>query len=67
VNGVPASAVLAVGYVGLDHVVGLNRAIAPGRTSLVERRHTPAGGRLGGCAPNICLLYTLTLPTTERV
>ena len=48
-------AVLTVGYVGLDHVVGLDHAISPGRTSLVERRHTPESGRLGGCGPNIAL------------
>jgi sugar/nucleoside kinase (ribokinase family) len=51
----PSPAVLTVGYVGLDHVVGINHPIASGRTSLVARRHTPEGGRLGGCAPNIAL------------
>jgi ribokinase len=51
----PTPVMLTVGYVGLDHVVGLNHALSPGRTSLVERRHTPEGGRLGGCGPNIAL------------
>lgn len=45
--------IAVVGYVNLDHVVGLNRDIAPGQTSLVCRRHTPPEGRLGGCASYI--------------
>jgi sugar/nucleoside kinase (ribokinase family) len=45
--------IAVLGYVNLDHVVGLTRDITPGLTSLVRRRHTPPEGRLGGCASYI--------------
>jgi ribokinase len=47
------SGVVVLGYVNLEHVVGLNRDVEAGVTSLVTARHTPAGGRLGGCASYI--------------
>jgi sugar/nucleoside kinase (ribokinase family) len=52
---VTTSPFVVTGYVGLDHVVEVNRAIEPGVTSLVTRRYTPEAGRLGGCAANIAL------------
>jgi ribokinase len=45
--------IAVLGYVNLDHVVGLSQEITPGRTSLVRRHHTPPEGRLGGCASYI--------------
>lgn len=45
--------IAVLGYVNLDHVVGLNRDVTAGSTSLVRRRHTPPEGRLGGCASYI--------------
>jgi ribokinase len=45
--------VVVLGYVSLDHVIGLNRDIEAGLTSLVRRRHTRPEGRLGGCASYI--------------
>lgn len=42
--------IAVLGYVNVDHVVGLSHDIAPGQTALVRRRHTPPEGRLGGCA-----------------
>ncbi|HZT53428.1 MAG TPA: carbohydrate kinase family protein [Gaiellaceae bacterium] len=45
--------IVVLGYLNVDHVLGLNRELEPGVTALVERRHTPSGGRLGGCASYI--------------
>jgi sugar/nucleoside kinase (ribokinase family) len=45
--------IAVIGYVNLDHVVGLSRELTPGLTSLVRHRHTPSQGRLGGCASYI--------------
>ncbi|MFN2629627.1 MAG: carbohydrate kinase family protein [Gaiellaceae bacterium] len=47
------SRVTVFGYVNLEHVVGLSRDVERGVTSLVERRHTPPEGRVGGCASYI--------------
>jgi len=47
--------VVSLGYICLDHVVAVNRPIAVGTTSLVERRYSPPSGRLGGCAANIAV------------
>jgi ribokinase len=47
------SRVVVLGYVNLEHVVALNRDVEPNVTALVCRRHTPEGGRLGGCASYI--------------
>jgi len=41
--------VAVLGYVNLDHVVGLTRDVEAGTTALVAHRHTPSGGRVGGC------------------
>jgi ribokinase len=46
---------VVIGYVGLDHVVSLRRGLEAGRTALVDRRHTPSPGRLGGCAAHVAL------------
>ncbi len=48
-----STAISCLGYVSVDHVVALNRAIEPAVTSLVVRRHSEPSGRLGGCAANI--------------
>ena len=41
--------VAVLGYVNVDHVVGLTGDVEPGMTALVQHRHTPLEGRLGGC------------------
>lgn len=47
--------VACLGYVNLDHVVAVTRAVEPGVTSLVSHRYSVPAGRLGGCAANIAL------------
>jgi sugar/nucleoside kinase (ribokinase family) len=53
VSAAASTRIVVLGYVAVDHVLGLNQEVEPGVTALVERRHTPAGGRLGGCASYI--------------